>query len=575
MLQSKKSRKRRTPLFSPLAHVDYVATALKLDLDPSGTHLAHSVGKGAAMQVAYELQTKDFSKKFRSSRKMSDLSNKALDKFIKVNQVLGDFDFRLPSPDIRPHRCSPRDRALLRARSLIHHVLGDFDEHEWFTGCKHSSGVSLGIKFQDTSLTAKWETRMTCTARARPLLLRYVMWDTTLRSLFGTPNFEIVEGSRATTVPKDDRSDRLICIEPTGNMYLQQGLASVITARLRKFGIDIKWQQRLHRRLALVSSVTGRLATIDWASASDSVAVDVCKFLLPPIWFEVLSAVRCSSVLVRGKAMTPAMISSMGIAFTFPLETLIFWALAVSTVSLTDDSSTSCLAECQTFRNDITVFGDDCILPTFAARDYMDIMSSVGFTVNSEKSFFGEYRFRESCGLDAFEFRNVRPYHIRAPSGSSPRALEAWLYTVFNGLLKKYISYFGDLTYVYDKYAFKYLAALFRSAGFTLRVIPVDYPDDSGLKWRGDRRLLDYFVKSDGQPCACSDVLQDMHGTCTFQFLRYIYPHQNPNPNKALELWRALKFPGGDKASTFGDPIRIGGKYVVAIGESFKFFSDN
>jgi len=74
----------------------------------------------------------------------------------------------------------------------------------------------------------------------------------------------------------------------------------------------------------------------------------------------------------------------MGNGFTFPLETLIFWAL---TRAVCGSTAT------------VSAYGDDIICPSDRAEDVIAVLTEVGFSVNLEKSFWNG-PFRESCGSD-------------------------------------------------------------------------------------------------------------------------------------------------------------------------------
>jgi len=176
------------------------------------------------------------------------------------------------------------------------------------------------------------------------------------------------------------------------------------------------------------------------------------------------------------------MISTMGNATTFPLETLVFWSIAVSaTMTIAEPNSLSILPNTKYFSS-VSVFGDDCITPSNVTACFMAATVAVGFIVNTDKSFFNGGCFRESCGGDYYRGYNVRPLHLEAPTSNKRSNLEPWLYAFANGIIKKYISYFGSLSYVYDKELFRYLFATFKKERLLVKVVPDWFPDDSGLK---------------------------------------------------------------------------------------------
>jgi hypothetical protein len=210
----------------------------------------------------------------------------------------------------------------------------------------------------------------------------------------GTCPFNVV-----TTVPKDGRKDRPIAKEQLGNIYLQLGVGAVIRSRLRGFGIDLNHQQEINRRIALEASRSRRYFTIDLSNASDTVGYDLVKALLPTGWFQLLDSLRSPWGTIPGdRSFLYRKFSSMGNGFTFELESVIFRAI--------------CAGISREFghRSDrFAVFGDDIIGPDYLYLHHLQYLSYSGFSVNSEKSFHGRDRVRESCGVDALDGRNIRP----------------------------------------------------------------------------------------------------------------------------------------------------------------------
>jgi hypothetical protein len=173
----------------------------------------------------------------------------------------------------------------------------------------------------------------------------------------------------------------------------------VIRARLFRFaGIDLDHGHIEHGKLAREGSLTGCYATIDLSSASDTVADNLVKLLLPPAWYDLLDSLRSPYTSVDGKWVKLEKFSSMGNGFTFELETLLFWAIS---------------SECQApyDEHQVRVYGDDIIVPTESAKDVVGALSYFGFSCNKEKTFV-EGAFRESCGSDYFQGVAVRPYYL-------------------------------------------------------------------------------------------------------------------------------------------------------------------
>lgn len=189
---------------------------------------------------------------------------------------------------------------------------------------------------------------------------------------------KITNGSRFSTVPKNNEKRRPINIEPFGNILTQRAVGNYLRGEVnRLFSVDLNTLQDRHRqRIKHVDDI----ATIDLKNASDSISIDLCKFLLPTNVMNALYETRSEFVLgPDGKYYMPRKISSMGNGFTFELMTLILTAV------------------CRQLDPEATVFGDDIIIRKDKAEELMQLLSAVGLKVNVDKSF-ADGPFRESCG---------------------------------------------------------------------------------------------------------------------------------------------------------------------------------
>lgn len=211
----------------------------------------------------------------------------------------------------------------------------------------------------------------------------------------------ISRGDRLSFVPKTAKTDRPIAIGPTVNVLLQKGYGSIIRSRLKRSGLNLNRCPDRHISLARRASLDNSLATIDLKSASDTISYEAVRELLPVKWFEALAAVRSEEYTIEGKWYPYHKFSAMGNGYTFELESLIFYALAKATCEKYDLSY-----------RDVTVFGDDIILPTDGAEPLMSSLHYLGFSVNKEKTFVNS-NFRESCGGDFYKGISVRGFYIK------------------------------------------------------------------------------------------------------------------------------------------------------------------
>ena len=294
----------------------------------------------------------------------------------------------------------------------------------------------------------------------------------------------------------------------------------VMYKRMELVGLDVKSLPVLHRKLARISSLTGRNATIDWSSASDCTLHELLGFLCSTKWFAKIDIVRCSQTFFKDLGYVELnMTSTMGSAVTFPLETLVFWTMAHATI-LSSKRGNSLFPEWEDLRN-VSVFGDDCILPSENALDFIEAMTQVGFIINKEKSFYEAEPFRESCGGDYLAGYDVRPFSIKTPLAKSKSALGPWLYIIGNQLIPRYIKYFGKLAYVYEKEFLKQYFGLFAKHGLKIKLVPSYYPDDSGLKISFDLERL-----AANYPLEIEDIHVSTHGSVIFRFCRFQYREQ-------------------------------------------------
>lgn len=205
----------------------------------------------------------------------------------------------------------------------------------------------------------------------------------------------LVEPGVVEFVPKNAKTYRAIIKQPVLDGMVQNGIGDIMAKKLLRVGLDIS-DQSINQKLAFQGSLSGDLATLDLSSASDTIATELVRYLLPPDWAYLLDCARTVEVILDGEVISQHKFSSMGNGFTFPLETLIFWALS-SSVSTGNFAS---------------VYGDDIIVPTDSALRVMRLLETCGFTINKEKSFWTG-PFRESCGADYVSGIDIRPCYVK------------------------------------------------------------------------------------------------------------------------------------------------------------------
>jgi hypothetical protein len=300
------------------------------------------------------------------------------------------------------------------ARRKIASVLGVVPYGQIAANCRFGPGIDLSTTGVKHSTYNKFGTRGACTPWVTPLASDLFSED--MREDFFS-QAELVRGNRLAFVPKNAKTHRSIGIEPRWNIFTQLGIGEAIVSRLRLVGIDLKDQSR-NQLSAKRAQATG-LATIDLSSASDSLSKVLTFSLLPEDWFEILVQARSPTSTYKGVVIPLEKFSSMGNGYTFPLETLIFYALAFAVVNSKGLDT-----------KEIRVYGDDIIVPSEAAVDLIEVLSYAGFSVNTEKTFVDGIFF-ESCGADFWCGVNVRPFFQRKALRSI-----ADLYTLANQVVE-------------------------------------------------------------------------------------------------------------------------------------------
>lgn len=224
--------------------------------------------------------------------------------------------------------------------------------------------------------------------------------------------------SRVTTVPKTAKGPRVIAVEPSWRMFIQQGLFRSLTDSIERRGLPPRFSDSSRNRdLAREGSISGTWATIDLSNASDSVSLTLVNDLLSgrPEFRDALFACRSPQALLPdGTTLTLKKFAGMGSATCFPIESMVFTAIAVMAMAPRKKSGRVILPIDRKVVGRVTVYGDDIIVPSTAYTAVTDALALFGFSVNLKKSFV-KGRFRESCGGDFFDGHDVHYVKLRHP----------------------------------------------------------------------------------------------------------------------------------------------------------------
>lgn len=233
--------------------------------------------------------------------------------------------------------------------------------------------------------------------------------------------------ARLLFVPKDSRGPRIISCEPKELMYVQQGVSKHLMRYIESHeytrGRVNFVDQTVNSQLALDASRTREWDTIDLSDASDRVGVKLVTYLFPREITRKWLALRSTATLLpNGEILRLHKFAPMGSALCFPVESLVFWALAVAAVWEQSQDLSLALSS-------VYVYGDDIIVRRGYTEHVMDVLESVDLKVNRDKSFICDHPFRESCGVEALNGHNVTPFRVKKVPPCGPRdgtAIMAW-----------------------------------------------------------------------------------------------------------------------------------------------------
>jgi len=281
---------------------------------------------------------------------------------------------------------------------------------------------------------------------------------------------------RVVPVPKTLKGPRVISIEPVCMQYTQQAVMEVLVKQLERGNRNPKIgsfaegvlnfsSNKRNQDLALKGSRDGSYATLDLKDASDRVPYSLVRLMLahcPNLW-AACDASRSHQARIRkdlcpfvnGKAATRGLdiplwrFASMGSALCFPIEAMVFLTAvmvgiglhsiskiggglgtfydAISWLNAKDEIKG--IASFRQALSQVCIYGDDIIVPTDYAKSVKASLEAFNLKVNTNKTFFTG-RFRESCGLDAYDGHRVTPVYIHTDVPTSRRQEKEIISTV-------------------------------------------------------------------------------------------------------------------------------------------------
>jgi hypothetical protein len=534
---------KKQKLFDPDTIATAIASALRCDMEAS-----NCFDRDASLdsrRILRDRQIADTLKRYQRSADYNakPLEQAAFDSFIANNERMAAiniffqerYSWFLGKTFVSATNCFTLEQVLDTASKLAMQVLWHFPVSEFDQYCRNSTGSSIGVPFVDTSLEAKFRYPISATEKSARAFEIHTSLNKPLREAIQALNgndpmghlYDIVAASHATTVDKTSSKRRMIAVEPTASMYFQEGIMDIMYARLKDFDLDVRSLPEKHKRLARESSMSHVNGTIDFSFASDCVSFELVKRVIPSSWFRYLDNYRTPEMEIHGVNHVLQMFSTMGNATTFPVETLIFWVIGCAVVHLSGKPTSTLVSHKDMSK--VSVYGDDCILPTTQCPLFIEVCEWLGFSVNKEKSFYGmDDYFRESCGGDYFRGSDVRPYSFKAPHNNKIGSLEPWLYIILNNLLPIYKRYFGDYYLIESSSLFSYIMSLFLENQLRVKLVPQDYPDDAGIrvsfhKATGYFRVSDMSLYVSYNGAHLSPIYNSDTGLYQYQYCRFVH----------------------------------------------------
>lgn len=214
---------------------------------------------------------------------------------------------------------------------------------------------------------------------------------------------------KVISVPKTQKTPRIIAMEPTCMQYMQQGLLEQFVKAISEDYFAnhlIRFDdQTPNQALARLGSVSGALATLDLSEASDRVSWQLVKVMLSRhrVLRDAIEDCRSTRADVPGHGViTLAKFASMGSAVCFPVEALVFCTIVMTAIARSSENRGVPLSTViKQSVGQVRVYGDDIIVPSRYAPSVVSLLETSGLKVNRRKSFWTG-RFRESCGKDFY-----------------------------------------------------------------------------------------------------------------------------------------------------------------------------
>lgn len=310
-------------------------------------------------------------------------------------------------------------------------------------------------------------------------------WDLRVGFKLRQPEIPLADEptSRLEFVPKTYVKARGICIEQLETQFLQQAIRYALYHRIERHPITRGFvnftDQNVNGRLALISSRDGRFATIDMSSASDRISRKLVMYLFAgnkPM-LDALLALSTDTIELPDTIsfitdFPCAKYAPMGSALCFPVMALVHFALIKAICELSTVPRDKL--------NQLYVYGDDIIVPVECVQAIYDWLPMFGMKLNTGKSFYRS-RFRESCGIHAYNGVNVTPVRFKTVVLPPPHKAKS-----LNVLVSALQTEYALFNKGYTETARLIRKAIYKVKGYRAHQFPVVSPKSGILGWIRD-----------------------------------------------------------------------------------------
>jgi hypothetical protein len=281
---------------------------------------------------------------------------------------------------------------------------------------------------------------------------------------------------RMVAVPKTFKKARTIAMEPTYRQALSKRVFQITDELLGRGEIDLH-DQSGNQDQAEAGSRYLRYATIDLSHASDDVRDSLITTLFPYEVVQMLALLRPRYYEIDGVPRLLYSWATMGHSLTFVLECLVFDAIARAAVKF---AARHGFNQSHQLLNAIRVYGDDIVVPDWAATTVIAFLEALGFVVNEDKTFFGPTYYRESCGAEWYDGYDVSSDYFPRFSLSGDLLRAKW-----DGYTEEYYSEYTRLVSLqhrlYDRHvdAARYIYLAARDCDTRVQAVPPGIDEDA------------------------------------------------------------------------------------------------